>query len=76
VAAGLGIRMDLEYFIVRVDIGFPIRNAALPNGEKWVFQRTKGAFENEVNDAFGANWQSVVPKLYTPQFHFGIGYPF
>lgn len=76
VAAGLGIRMDLEYFIVRVDIGFPIRNAALPNGEKWVFQRTKDAFENEVNDAFGANWQSVVPKLYTPQFHFGIGYPF
>ncbi|MDC3252702.1 outer membrane protein assembly factor [Crocinitomicaceae bacterium] len=76
VATGFGIRMDLEYFIVRVDVGFPIRNASLPQGEKWIFQGTKDEFEIEADDTYGSNWKSVVPKLYTPQLHFGIGYPF
>ena len=76
VATGFGIRMDLEYFIVRVDVGFPIRNASLPQGEKWIFQGTKDEFEIEADATYGSNWKSVVPKLYTPQLHFGIGYPF
>lgn len=76
VATGVGLRMDLEYFIIRFDIGFPIRNPALPNGEQWIFQK-KDQFIQEGIDAFGVdNYKSIVPKPYIPNIHFGIGYPF
>lgn len=79
VATGVGVRMDLEYFIVRVDFGFPIRNPALPAGENWIFQDTKEDFVAEAKEAFKdlpKDWDEYVPKLYIPNIHFGIGYPF
>jgi hypothetical protein len=76
VATGFGLRMDLEYFIIRVDLGVPIRNASLPKGEKWIFQGSRPQFEQEAFDTFGADWQTIVPGLFIPQVHFGIGYPF
>lgn len=80
VAAGFGLRMDLEYFIVRLDVGFPIRNTSLPVGERWIFQGNKPQFEAEAAAIFGTDWkdQNPVPiqGLYMPKIHFGIGYPF
>ena len=32
IAGGFGLRMDLEYFIIRLDVGIPMRNPALPKG--------------------------------------------
>ena len=76
VSTGFGLRMDLDYFIIRVDIGIPIRNPALPNNENWIFQK-KDAFKQEAIDTFGPNDYSIfVPLLYIPSLHFGIGYPF
>lgn len=76
VAAGFGLRMDLDYFIIRVDLGIPIRNPALPAGENWIFQK-KDEFLYEATSKFGdPGYKSVVPSLYIPNFHFGIGYPF
>ncbi len=76
VATGVGLRMDLEYFIIRVDVGLPIRNPALPSGENWIFQNEKPAFEAEAQAAFGTDWSKFTPNLYTPNIHLGIGYPF
>lgn len=76
VATGFGVRMDLDYFIIRLDLGFPIRNPALPFGENWIFQK-KDAFIAESIATFGDPfYKSIVPNPFIPKFHFGIGYPF
>ena len=75
VAAGVGVRMDLEYFIIRVDLGIPIRNPALPSGENWIFQK-KDLFRTEAEAVYGSDWQIETPTLYLPNIHLGIGYPF
>jgi outer membrane protein assembly factor BamA len=36
VGAGLGIRMDFSYFILRTDFGFQFRDPAAAEGERWV----------------------------------------
>lgn len=75
VAAGFGIRVDFEYFIVRLDLGFPVRNPALPVGSKWVFQSRKEYYD-EAEAFFGSDYQKYIPKPFTPVPQFGIGFPF
>lgn len=74
-AAGFGLRLDLDYFIVRVDIGFPLKNPALPKGSQWIFQ-SRQAYLDEGLVFFGANYEKYLPKPFVPSFNFGIGYPF
>ena len=74
-AAGFGLRFDLDYFIVRVDIGFPIKNPALPKEAQWVFNSRK-AYHDEGLAKFGTDYKSFLPLPFIPAFHFGIGYPF
>jgi len=74
-AAGFGLRMDLDFFIVRVDIGFPLRNPALPVGAQWFFQ-TRQPYYDEGLATFGTNYGEFLPNPFIPAFHFGIGYPF
>jgi outer membrane protein insertion porin family len=33
---GLGIRLDFNFFIMRVDFAIPLRNPAKPENERWV----------------------------------------
>ena len=44
VAAGFGLRFDLGFFVIRVDLGIPLRNPALPEGAQWIFQ-SRAAYE-------------------------------
>jgi outer membrane protein assembly factor BamA len=76
VSAGLGLRLDLDFFIVRLDVGIPVTNPALPDGERWIFQTNRPQFIKEATDKFGPNYAQFVPKLFIPTVHFGIGYPF
>jgi hypothetical protein len=69
------VRLDFDFFIVRFDVGMPITNPALPDGEKWIFQ-PKTKFNAESEAVYGADYKSIVPYPYIPNFHFGIGYPF
>ncbi len=81
ISPGIGLRRDFDYFIIRVDLGIPIHDPALPNGERWVFQK-----HVQFNDAVtqfmkdnplmpdGTIRQTPIP--FTPRFSFGIGYPF
>lgn len=62
VGAGVGLRIDLSYFVVRFDLAFPLRKPYLPDGQRWVFDEI----------AFGSRqWRrdNLVPNI-------AIGYPF
>lgn len=34
---GFGIRFDLDFFVIRFDIGVPLRNPGYEKGDRWVF---------------------------------------
>ncbi len=39
VAAGVGLRYDLEILLVRLDLGIPLRKPFFPEGERWVLDK-------------------------------------
>ena len=60
--AGVGIRLDITLFVIRLDVAFPIRDPARPAGQRMVI--------NQIN--FGdQNWrrENIIYNL-------AIGYPF
>ena len=62
VGTGAGIRLDISFLVIRLDVAFPVRKPYLPDGQRWVIDQ-----EN-----FGSHeWrrQNLVYNL-------GIGYPF
>jgi outer membrane protein insertion porin family len=60
--AGVGIRFDLSFLVLRFDLAFPIRKPWLPPGERWIL----GQFDF-------ANPQWRKENLV---FNLAIGYPF
>lgn len=38
VGAGVGLRFDVSFFILRTDLSFPLRKPYLPDGERWVIK--------------------------------------
>ncbi len=62
VGAGIGLRFDLSFLILRTDLAMPLRVPYLPAGEKWVF--------NQID--FGSpEW-----RRNNLIFNLAIGYPF
>ncbi len=59
---GIGLRFDIKILLLRLDLGMPVREAYLPENDRWVF--------NKINFGDSA-WrrQNLV-------FNIGIGYPF
>lgn len=74
VSGGIGLRIDLDFFVVRLDLGIPLSNPSLPKGSQWIFQ-SRDAFHQELENTPGLD-MSTVPKPFIPVLHFGIGYPF
>jgi hypothetical protein len=69
--------MDLDFFILRLDLGIPITNPSMPIGERWVFNRVRPNYISEGINTFGLDkYKKYLPKPFTPVFHFGIGFPF
>jgi outer membrane protein assembly factor BamA len=76
-STGIGFRLDLDFFILRLDVGFPLTNPAMPLGERWIFNRNRDTYKQEGIDKFGADkYKKYLPKPFTPCLHFGIGFPF
>ncbi len=39
--AGAGVRVDLQFLVVRLDLAVPLRRPDLPRGQRWIFDRTE-----------------------------------
>ncbi len=62
VGAGIGSRIDLSFFVIRLDVAVPMRIPSLPEQERWVYSKI----------AFGdQSW-----RKNNLLFNIAIGYPF
>lgn len=76
-SAGIGLRIDLDFFILRLDMGIPLTNPAMPIGERWIFNKDRNDYLQEGINTFGLlEYKKYLPNPFTPCFHFGIGFPF
>ena len=87
-AAGTGVRLDLSFFIVRFDIGFPLYNPVFPSGSQWFFQPSTNYVKEGLQKFIGpepvggytiaqqTQVLNILPKRFTPAIHFGLGFPF
>ena len=71
IGTGAGLRLDFDFFIVRMDIGIPLRDPLKVDGEKWLWQGKSeyNAFLSDVNNA---------PSSFKlqPVLNLGLGFPF
>jgi outer membrane protein assembly factor BamA len=61
VATGVGLRIDLEFLVVRFDLAFPLRIPSRPEGDRWVLDKI----------SIDKEWRQDNLLL-----NFAIGYPF
>jgi len=73
VGAGFGIRLDFEFFLVRVDIGYPLKDPIKKPGERWVWQ-PKEEFNGFLDDIESGGRE--VNRRNRGVFNIGIGFPF
>ena len=79
VASGFGVRADFEYFLIRMDFGFKLRNPALASGKRWFFEPTDEEVQNIINDNPTKYSSPFFPKNlndFINSVRVGIGYPF
>lgn len=71
IGTGAGIRLNFDFFIVRVDLGLQTKDPSLPPGERWLFQ-PKDRYLARLEEL------NVDSPKYRNQYNFnlGIGYPF
>ncbi len=80
-SAGFGVRIDLEYFILRFDLGIPLNNVSLPRDSRWVWQSRQAMIDELINTFGQADYERLklegkIPNPFSPGIRFGIGYPF
>ncbi|MFK8038012.1 MAG: BamA/TamA family outer membrane protein [Crocinitomicaceae bacterium] len=71
---GFGLRLDFDFFIVRLDLAVPLHNPYMFAGERWLWEkRTKYAEELET---LPTTYIESLRSPFRPNLSFGIGYPF
>jgi len=74
---GTGVRLNFDFFIIRLDLGLQIKDPSLDRGERWLFQ-SKEAY-NDYIDNLNADRPSDSQLNYYRwrwNLNLGIGYPF
>ncbi|MDX1651916.1 MAG: BamA/TamA family outer membrane protein [Brumimicrobium sp.] len=81
VSGGIGLRVDLSFLILRIDAGIPLRNPALPQGARWIWQDDDPYIQEGIeqwgyNSAGEPRYKELMPNVFQPRLHIAIGYPF
>jgi len=79
VASGVGLRADFEYFIIRMDLGFKLRNPALSSGKRWFFNPTDLEVQKVIDENPNKFSSPFFPRNFNDlinSIRVGIGYPF
>jgi outer membrane protein assembly factor BamA len=62
VGTGAGLRFDVSFLVLRIDVAFPLRKPWLPESDRWVIDQI--------------NFGSSAWRKDNLVFNLGIGYPF
>ena len=73
--AGVGFRLDFDFFLIRLDLGFKLKDPSLISGEKWAWQ-PKTEYESYLSDLRSLGVTEQERYRYLPNINLGIGYPF
>ena len=82
IGTGIGLRMDLDFFVIRFDLSMPFRNPSLPASQRWLFQgglkEGSSYFESFYDAEIGQYVDVEIDRgqFFKLQFNLGIGYPF
>ena len=72
VGAGLGARLDFDFFLVRFDLGVQLKDPRKIPGERWIWQPN-----TEFKEYLSTFNPDEEVRVGVPiQFNLGIGYPF
>jgi outer membrane protein assembly factor BamA len=71
VGAGVGLRLDFDFFIVRLDAGIPLKDPQKIEGERWAWQP-----KNEYNAFVAKYFNNTEGYKLKSVVNFGIGFPF
>jgi outer membrane protein assembly factor BamA len=74
IGSGFGIRLDFEYFLVRLDMGLQIKDPLKIQGERW-FWEPKDEYNAFLNKLDGSDEIQTSYKM-NRVFNLGIGFPF
>lgn len=74
---GYGLRLDMDFIIVRFDFASPIHNPYLPAGERWLWEK-KTTYKSTTYFEYDPATEKFVGYKFPHgiQVNFGIGYPF
>ncbi len=76
IGTGFGLRVDLEFLIVRLDLAWSLHNPYLPEGERW-WTTGKADYKNYFKtDPEDPNKIVDYIQPHPLRLNFGIGYPF
>ncbi len=71
---GFGLRLDFDFFLVRLDLAIPIYNPYMYPGERWLLS-PKTQYWNEI-DTLPDSYTSTLHAPFAPRLNIGIGYSF
>ena len=76
IGAGVGLRLNFDFFIIRFDLAMQLRDPSMIPGERWAFE-PKENFNQRV-DEYNATNPARRANYYSPRLNLnlGIGYPF
>ena len=72
---GIGFRFDFDFFLIRLDLGFKLKDPSLQKGEKWIWE-SKDNYDDYLDDLRIKGLTEQESYKYFPNFNLGIGYPF
>jgi len=74
VGGGFGLRLDFDFFLIRLDAAIPIHNPYMHAGERWIWEDRN---QYDVDLLTKPDWYTKsLSNPFSPRINIGIGYPF